>query len=193
VLDLVVALLRRLPADRRLGAGAEALRQLAPDVDLRLRIGNLELLHVGVDRDELHLVDAGVDHAVDGVEPRAPDTDDLDLGQVGAERSRARVMQARRRLRHRLDVADDGRLRNRSRGRIGDGLWLRRLGLRVGRWALGRLDLVLPRGDVLDRRLVRLLRGRALALTFLLALRRLGCLEELRQRALTHARALSRH
>src|SRR6266511_916544 len=36
VLDLVVALLRRLAADPRVGAGAESLRQVAPDMDLRL-------------------------------------------------------------------------------------------------------------------------------------------------------------
>jgi hypothetical protein len=176
VLDLVVAFLRSLAANRRLGAGAEALGQLATDVDLRLGVRYLQLLHVGVDGDELDLVDAGVDHAVDGVEPRAADADDLDLGQVRTERAYARVLQARRRLgRFRLRLRRD-RLRRR--------VWSRRR---------RRLDLVLPGRNVLDRRLVRLVRGRADGLTFLLALRRFRCLEELGERTLTHARALSRH
>jgi hypothetical protein len=54
-------------------------------MDLRLGVGDLQLLHVGVDRDELDLVDAGVDHAVDRVQPGTADADDLDLGQVRAE------------------------------------------------------------------------------------------------------------
>ena len=68
VLDLVVALLRSAAADVRLGARAEALGELAADVDLDRRIRELELLHVGVDRDELDLRDPRVDHPVDGVE-----------------------------------------------------------------------------------------------------------------------------
>ena len=36
-----------------------------------------ELLHVGVDGDEVDLGDTGVDHPVDGVEPAAADADDL--------------------------------------------------------------------------------------------------------------------
>ena len=149
------------------------LRQLAADVDLRLGVRDLQLLHVGVHRDELHLVDPGVDHPVDGVQPRTADADDLDLREVRAELSRARVVQARRRLEHRLDVPRDGRLgnvrrrRSRLRCRVRSrrprrrhGLRLRRLGYRIGTRRRRRVDLVLPGRDVLDGRLVRLLGGR---------------------------------
>jgi hypothetical protein len=47
---------------------------------------------------------------------------------------------------------------------------------------------------MLDRRLVRLFGGRrGTTFALLLPLCRFGCLEELGERALTHARALSRH
>src|SRR3989442_11847481 len=94
-------------------------------MDLRLGVGNLQLLHVGVDGDELDLVDAGVDHPVDGVQPRTADADDLDLREIRTELSRARAMQPRRRLRHRLDVARDRRLGDgwRCRDRVWN--WLR--------------------------------------------------------------------
>ena len=42
----------------------------------------LELLHVGVDRDELDLRDAGVDHPVERVQAGAADSDDADDGEV---------------------------------------------------------------------------------------------------------------
>jgi hypothetical protein len=112
------------------------------------------------------------------------------------------MRETRRRFRHGLVIARDRRLRNarRRRDRLGDrfrprlGLRLR-LGLRVGNRRHRHLDLVLPRRDVLDGRLVRLRRGRLLGGGFalLLPLRCLGGLEELGERALTHARALSRH
>src|SRR5207237_873259 len=50
LLDLVVRLLGRLLADRRLRPRAEPLRQLAADVDLRLRVRHLQLLQIRVDR-----------------------------------------------------------------------------------------------------------------------------------------------
>ena len=84
VLDLVVALLGGAAADVRLGARAETLRQLAADVDLHRRVRQLELLHVGVDGDELDLRDAGVDHPVDRVQAGAADADDADHGEVAA-------------------------------------------------------------------------------------------------------------
>ena len=49
------------------GAAAQAVRELLADVDLDVGVAHVELLHVGVDGDELHALDAGVDHAVDGV------------------------------------------------------------------------------------------------------------------------------
>src|SRR5207247_108161 len=114
-----------------------------------------------------------------------------------AQLSRAHWMQTRRRLGHRLDVTRNRRLwdirRWRLRHGIGRRLRRRRLGYRIGTWRRRRLDLVLPGRNVLDRRLVRLFGGRGGRSLFLLALRRLGCLEELREWALTHARALARH
>ena len=191
MLDLVVALLGRLLPNRGVRAGAEPLRQVAADVDLQLGIRDLELLHVGVDGDEVDLVDAGVDHPVDRVQPGAADADDLDLREVRAERPDARVRETRGRFGHRLEVARDRRLRDRRRRRLGHGLWRGNGRFRVRRNR--RLDLVLPGRNVLDRRLVRLFRLSGLLALLLLPLRRLGRLEELRERALTHARALSRH
>ncbi len=84
VLDLVVRLGGRRAPDVRVRAGAETLRQLASDVDLHLGVRHLQLLQVGVDGDELDLVDARVDHAVDRVQAGTADTDDADDRQVGA-------------------------------------------------------------------------------------------------------------
>ena len=61
--DVATSLLRRGLADLGVGAGAEPLRQVAADVELHLGIRHLELLQVGVDRDELDAANAGVDHA----------------------------------------------------------------------------------------------------------------------------------
>ena len=119
--DLVVRLLRRLAARLRIGAGAEALRQLLADMDLDRRVREIELLHVGVDGDEVDLRDAGVHHPVDCVDTAAADPDDADHGEVG--RGLASDVQPRRALRHRLDEAAGGGL-------------VRRLGLGAG--AAGR-------------------------------------------------------
>ena len=89
VLQLVVALLGRAAADVGIGAGAEALRQLAADVDLHRRVAHVQRLDVRVHRDELDLADAGVDHPVDGVHAGAADADDLDHGEVRARVARA--------------------------------------------------------------------------------------------------------
>ena len=53
-----------LAAELGVGAGAEAARQLAADLQLDGRVGHRELLRVGVDGDELDAVDVGVDHAL---------------------------------------------------------------------------------------------------------------------------------
>ena len=81
-LDLVVALLGGAAADLRVGARAEALGELAADVDLRRRVAHLELLDVGVDRDEVDLRDPGVHHPVERVQAGAADADDADHGEV---------------------------------------------------------------------------------------------------------------
>ena len=84
LLDLVAALVGRAVADLGVGAGAEAARELAADLQLDVGVAHLERLRVGVDRDELDALQAGVDHAVDGVGAAAADADDLDDRQVAA-------------------------------------------------------------------------------------------------------------
>ena len=58
------------------------------------RVRQLELLDVGVDRDEVDLGDAGVDHPVERVQAGAADADDADHGQV-AELSRGARLEPR--------------------------------------------------------------------------------------------------
>ena len=65
--DLVAVLLGRLAADLGIAAGAEATGELAADVELHVGVAHEQRLGVGVDRDELDALEAGVDHAVDGV------------------------------------------------------------------------------------------------------------------------------
>src|SRR5207244_8240028 len=115
-LDLVVRLLGGPPADVRVGAGAEALRQLAADVDLHGRVAELELLDVRVHGDELDLRDARVDHPVDRVQPGAADADDADDGEVGARIGAGDVVETRGRVGNGLDVALNRRLFTPRRG-----------------------------------------------------------------------------
>ena len=77
-LELVAADLHGLTADFGIGPAAESVRDLLPDVDLDVGIAHVELLHVGVDGDELDALDAGVDHPVHGVGAGAADADHLD-------------------------------------------------------------------------------------------------------------------
>ena len=57
-------------------------RQIPTDVELDVGVAHQQRLGVGVDGDELDALQAGVDHAVDGVDAAAADADDLDDGQV---------------------------------------------------------------------------------------------------------------
>jgi hypothetical protein len=82
-LDGVVSVLGRLPADLGVRARTEALRELAPDMDLGRGVAHLQLLDVGIDCDEVDLRDAGIDHPVDRVQPGAADPDDAEHRQVG--------------------------------------------------------------------------------------------------------------
>ena len=122
-LDRVVAVLGRAAADLRVGAGAEALGELAADVDLRRRVAHLQLLDVGVDRDEVDLRDAGVDHPVDRVQAGAADADDADDGEV--RRAVAGALEARRLLGKRVEPARErplGSALRRPRLGVGSGL-----------------------------------------------------------------------
>ena len=168
-------------------------------MDLDRRVAHPELLDVGVDGDELDLREAGVDHPVEGVEAGSADSDDLDDGEVGSRLASRNPVQARRRLRqeHRR------RLGNRfESNRFRHGLGLRLdlglgFGFRDGRDRRG-LRLVLHElrnvlGRLLERfrRLGRRLRVRPALVS--LPLGGLGGAEELRERALTHARAAPCH
>ena len=62
-----------LAAELGVGARAEAAGGRAADVHLGPGAGVLERLEVGVDGDELDALDAGLDHAVDGVDAGAAD------------------------------------------------------------------------------------------------------------------------
>ena len=71
---------RGLPADVGIGAGAEALGQLAADLDLDRRRARLERLGVGVGDQELHPRQPGRDHPRHGVAAGAADAHHLDAG-----------------------------------------------------------------------------------------------------------------
>jgi len=73
---------RGAEAGLRVRAGAEAVRQVAADVDLDVRLGCLQRLGVGVGRDELDAAQADIDHAADRVGPGATHADDLDDREV---------------------------------------------------------------------------------------------------------------
>ena len=80
--DLVAVVLGGLAADLGVGPGAEPARELAPDVELHVGVAAEQRLGVGVDRDELDALQAGVDHPVDGVASAAADPDHLDQREI---------------------------------------------------------------------------------------------------------------
>ncbi len=71
-----------LAADLGVGAGAEPAGELAADVELDVGVAHEQRLGVGVDGDELHALEADLDHAVDGVDAASADPDDLDDREV---------------------------------------------------------------------------------------------------------------
>ena len=73
-----------LEADLGIGARAQALGRLVPDVQLDVGVAHRERLRVGVGRDELHAAQPGVDHAADRVRPTAAHADDLDDRQIAS-------------------------------------------------------------------------------------------------------------
>jgi len=77
--DLGLVVLGGLAADRRVGSCPQAPGQVSPDVELDVSVGHEQRLGVGVHGDELHATQIGLDHAVDGVDAAAANTDDLDL------------------------------------------------------------------------------------------------------------------
>ena len=67
-----------LAADLRIGAGSATAGELAADLQLDLSSRDAQRLFIGIDGGELHALDAGLDHAVDGVATAAADADDFD-------------------------------------------------------------------------------------------------------------------
>ena len=74
-------------------------------MDLDRRLAHLELLDVGVDRDELDLRDAGVHHPVERVQAGAAHADDADHGEIGGGVRARDAVQARCSLGHLLQPA----------------------------------------------------------------------------------------
>ena len=82
LLDLVAALLSRVPADGRIRAGAEAVRAVLADRELHVGVRLHQDLGVRVHGDEVDAAQAGVDHPRHRVGAAAADSDDLDYRQV---------------------------------------------------------------------------------------------------------------
>ena len=78
--ELLGVLQRGVPAHLGVGAGTQPLGELAPDLDLCGCPARTQRLAIGVDRQEIHAGQLGVDHAVDGVTAAAADTHHLDVG-----------------------------------------------------------------------------------------------------------------
>jgi hypothetical protein len=179
--DLLVRLLGGLAADLGTRTGAKALGQLVADVDALGCTRGLQLLGIGVDRDELDVADTGLDHAVHGVDAGTTDADDADHGEIGVRRQLAGQRRA-------LDVtAGKGcsgarRLSGGGVDGIGHGLDVRGDGRRR-RHGLHRRGRRLHQLRVLDG----LLAGR------LRRLRGVRRAEQVRERTVMHAGSLIRH
>jgi hypothetical protein len=78
VLDALHLLERALLAHVGVRAGAEATREARPELHLRRREVRLERLRVGVGRDELHALEAALDHRVERVAATTADAHHLD-------------------------------------------------------------------------------------------------------------------
>ncbi len=89
--DLGSGFLGRSHADLRMGAGAQALGRGDPELDAAVRLGEGELLGVGVGDDELDALEPRLDHVVDGVATCAPDSEHDDP-RLQLSRARRRKM-----------------------------------------------------------------------------------------------------
>ena len=76
--DAIAILHRGLPADFGIGARAETLGDVRPELQLNLRLIAFERLCIGVRDDELHALHALRDHVVDRVAAAAAHADHLD-------------------------------------------------------------------------------------------------------------------
>ncbi|CAB5068046.1 unannotated protein [freshwater metagenome] len=68
--------------DLGIASGPESSGEVSADVELDVGIAHQQRLRVGVHRDELDALQAGVDHSVDGVHATATDADHLDNGEI---------------------------------------------------------------------------------------------------------------
>src|SRR5690606_3424287 len=73
------------------GARPESAGHLAAQVQFHVGVRHEQGLSVGAEGDELHSTDAGLDHAIDGIDAAASDSDDLSHRQVTTGRSGAVV------------------------------------------------------------------------------------------------------
>jgi hypothetical protein len=63
-------------------ASAEATSEIATDVELDIGVAHQERLGVSVDGDKLNALQPSIDHAVDGIDATATNTDDLDHRKI---------------------------------------------------------------------------------------------------------------
>ncbi|VDC51491.1 hypothetical protein BREV_BREV_02759 [Brevundimonas mediterranea] len=79
-MDLVGGFLGGVHADFGVSAGAQALGDGLAQLDATIRLGEAEVLRIGVGHDELDPFKAGVDHVVHGVAAGAADAEHDDTG-----------------------------------------------------------------------------------------------------------------
>ena len=80
--DAVAIFHRGLTAHFRIGARAQALGDVAADLQTDFHLGMFQRLRVGVDANEIHAFDPGLDHVRDGVAAAAAHADHLDHGAL---------------------------------------------------------------------------------------------------------------
>ncbi len=64
------------PTQIGIHAGSEPMRQIFADMDFFLREGMMQILCIGVDRDEINATHTALNHVVDGVLTRTSNADD---------------------------------------------------------------------------------------------------------------------
>ena len=62
--------------------GTQPTREVASDVEFHIGIAHEQRLRIGVDRDELDALQAGVDHPVDGIDAASAHANDLDHSEI---------------------------------------------------------------------------------------------------------------
>ena len=80
--DLFGVRLGGVATDLGIAAGAETAGEVASDVELEIGVAHQQRLRIGVDGDELHALQSGIDHPVDGVDTATADPHDLDDGEI---------------------------------------------------------------------------------------------------------------